>query len=118
MCALTACYRARLTFLAGALVAVGVGACGGGSSTEPTRFSAVEYRVTGTATRASMTYATSGGGTAQQADRTLPWSFDTTMSRGEFVYISAQNSGSSGCVNVEIRVRSQSFRSTQSCGAS
>lgn len=101
-----------------ALVAL-VAGCGGGSSNEPSRLSRVEYVVTGaaTATRASMTYATAGGGTAQQSDQLLPWSFSTTMTTGEFVYISAQNSGQFGCVIVEIKVRNAPYKSTQSCGA-
>lgn len=99
------------------LVAALVTSCGGGSSNEPSRFARVDYLVTGTATRASMTYATAGGGTAQQADRALPWSFDTVMSPGDFVYISAQNSGSTGCVSVEIKVRNAFYKTTQSCGA-
>jgi hypothetical protein len=47
----------------------------------------------------------------------LPWAFDTVLNPGDFVYISAQNSGSTGCVTVEIRVRNASYRTTQSCGA-
>lgn len=77
----------------------------------------VEYTVSGTATRASLTYATSGGGTAQQADRALPWTFSWTANRGDFVYISAQNSGQTGCVSVTITVRSATYKTTQSCGA-
>jgi hypothetical protein len=99
------------------VVLVGLGACGGGSSPTPSRFARVDYLVTGTATRASMTYATSNGGTAQQADRPLPWAFDTVLNQGDFVYISAQNGGTTGCVTVEIRVRNTSYRTTQSCGA-
>lgn len=103
--------------LGGAVIVLCVGCGSGGGGTQPSRFAAVQYRVTGTATQASMTYATSGGGTAQQGDRFLPWSFETTMSTGDFVYISAQNSGETGCVNVEIRVRAVTYKSTQSCGA-
>ena len=101
------------------VVLAGLTACGGGSGvgTQPSQSASVEYLVTGTATRASMTYATANGGTAQQADRTLPWSFTTVMNRGDFVYVSAQNSGQTGCVTVEIKVRNASYRSTQSCGA-
>jgi hypothetical protein len=91
-------------------------ACGS-SPTEPSPQAFVVYNVTGTATRASMTYATSGGGTAQQGDRALPWSFNWMAKRGDFVYVSAQNSGSTGCVTVEIKVRDKVFQTTQSCGA-
>lgn len=99
-------------------IGLGLAVAGCGSSpNKPSQYAKVEYNVTGSASRASMTYATSNGGTSQQGDRTLPWSFSTTMSAGEFVYLSAQNSGQSGCVNVEIRVRSQYYKSTQSCGA-
>jgi len=99
------------------LVMLAATACGGGSSTKPSQFAKVEYLVTGSAVRASMTYETASGGTAQQGDRALPWSFDTTMSPGNFVYISAQNSGATGCVTVEIRVRNAPYKTTQSCGA-
>lgn len=94
----------------------GLAACGS-TSTEPSRFAAIDYTVSGTAVRASMTYATASGGTSQTGDLALPWTFATTMSPGDFVYLSAQNAGSSGCVTVEIRVRKTVFKSTQSCGA-
>lgn len=78
----------------------------------------VEYLVRGTASAASMTYATGGGGTSQTGDRTLPWSVTTTgFVSGQFVYISAQNGGSTGCVTVEIRKRGNSYKTEQSCGA-
>lgn len=100
-----------------ALVVLALSAACGSHATEPSRFAAVDYTVSGSAARASMTYATSGGGTSQTGDLTLPWTFGTTMSPGDFVYLSAQNGGSSGCVTVEIRVRKTVFKSTQSCGA-
>jgi hypothetical protein len=106
--------------LAVALVvcALCVSACGDdGGPTQPSQQARIEYHVTGSATRASMTYATAGNGTAQAGDRALPWSFDWTANRGDFVYLSAQNAGQAGCVTVEIKVRGATFKTTQSCGA-
>jgi len=77
----------------------------------------VTYIVNGTAGRASMTYATAGGGTAQQSDRFLPWTYDFTAQSADFLYISAQNSNSSGCVTVKILKGSTNVKETQSCGA-
>lgn len=113
--ALDECVKRYKTLLL-LVCALSLSACGG-SATKPSQSVKVEYFVTGSASRASMTYATAGGGTAQQADRALPWSFNTTMATGDYLYISAQNSGSTGCVSVEIRTRGSYYKSTQSCGA-
>jgi len=77
----------------------------------------VTYVVTGTASRASMTYATADSGTAQQGARGLPWQHSWVADMGEFAYLSAQNDGSSGCVTVEIKLDNAPWKSTQSCGA-
>lgn len=77
---------------------------------------AVEYRVIGS--RADLTYVTSQGGTAQAANQTLPWSYTMTFAQtGQFLYISAQNTGDSGPITVQIYRRGVLFRTTTSTGA-
>ena len=76
----------------------------------------VTYRVNGTAARADLTYEASSG-TSQQANVTLPWSTNRPAKTGDFLYISAQNAGQTGCVNVEIVSGDKVLKSTQSCGA-
>ena len=115
--ALTECRkRSKVALLFMALSPIALDNCAG-SPSKPSSSIGVQYLVTGSSSRASMTYATAGSGTAQQSDRAIPWSFSTTMAPGDFAYISAQNSGQTGCVSVEIRVRGDYFKSTQSCGA-
>jgi hypothetical protein len=76
----------------------------------------VEYRVTGT--RADLTYANATGGTAQESRVTLPWSYRINGARtGQFLYISAQNTGDSGSVTVSIYKRGVLFKTTTSTGA-
>jgi hypothetical protein len=63
----------------------------------------VEYRVRGTARAASLTYQNASGGTEQRHDETLPWTYQLGEAhRGQFLYISAQNSGSYGTIIAEI----------------
>lgn len=50
----------------------------------------IEYRVGGTATRASLTYQNESGGT-EQRDVTLPWSTQFTAHLDDFLYVSAQS---------------------------
>jgi hypothetical protein len=100
----------------GMMAIVGISGCKLTSPTAP-KNAWVEYSVTGTATRASMTYATASNGTAQQSERGLPWKHEWMADAGEFTYISAQNDGSTGCVRVEIKLRNVPWKSTQSCGA-
>lgn len=77
----------------------------------------VLYRVTGTATRADLTFASSGGGTSQQSNVALPWTTSIAAHDGDFLYISAQNDGQTGCVHVEILSGSKTLNDAQSCGA-
>lgn len=77
----------------------------------------VTYRVTGTAPRADLTYELSSGSTSQQSNVTLPWSTNRSAKTGDFLYISAQNAGSTGCVTAEILSGDKVLKSTQSCGA-
>ena len=74
-----------------------------------------EYRVTGS--RADLTYANAQGGTAQASSVTLPWSYKFSASTGQFLYISAQNTGDSGSITVSIYKRGVLYRTTSSTGA-
>lgn len=103
----------RQYLLAGVLVALGLVTTGCNALTGNVD---VRYSVTGTATRASITYASSSAGTGQTGDVTLPWSFSWTAKKGDFVYVSAQNAGTSGCVRVEITLDGDVLDSQQSCG--
>lgn len=77
---------------------------------------ALEYRVTGS--RASLTYSNCSGGTSQVGAATLPWSFTcTSIPSGQFLYISAQNTGDSGTVSVAIYKRGVLYRESSSTGA-
>lgn len=77
----------------------------------------IEYRVRGTAARASITYQSSAGGTSQTTDSLLPWSYTYKADRDAFLYVSAQNSGQTGCVVAEIIRKGSTLESVQSCGA-
>lgn len=87
-------------------------ACGGGSD-EPPSPQWSSYAVSGTASRALVTYRV---GTAVQQDLvTLPWSsFPGPASPGTFLYVSAQNQGATGTVTVTIRVGDKTFKSATS----
>ncbi len=81
---------------------------------------ALEYRVSGTgsATSAGLTYSNCTSGTSQQGDAQLPWSFTcSSIPTGQFLYISAQNNRSTGCVKVQIYKRGTFYRESESCGA-
>jgi hypothetical protein len=77
---------------------------------------ALEYRVTGS--RASLTYSNCTAGTSQVGAANLPWSFTcSSVPTGQFVYISAQNTGDSGTVTVSIYKRGVLYRTSSSTGA-
>ena len=90
-------------------------ACGG-SSTSPSDAPDVEYRVGGTTTRASVTYANSSEGTSQ-ATVNVPWSYSFDSARsGQFLYISAQNDRDTATVRVQIYRRGSLFKESESTG--
>jgi hypothetical protein len=76
----------------------------------------VTYRVKGTAGSAKLTYRNAEGGTVQTSVR-VPWesSFDTKG--GSFLYVSAQNEGTSGSVTCEIVLDGESRTTSTSSGA-
>jgi hypothetical protein len=77
----------------------------------------VTYRISGSAIRADLTYSGSGESTIQQTDVLLPAERSIAAHSGDFLYISAQNTGSTGCVHVEIRSGNKTLQDAQSCGA-
>lgn len=82
------------------------------------RFPPVEYKVSGSARRAFLTYENQSGGTSQESQVLLPWSYKfTSANSGDWLYISAQNETSSGCVVVEIYKDGKLYKRSQSCGA-
>jgi len=68
----------------------------------------VKYSVTGTASTVNITIENESGGTSQYSDVTLPWEYSFKAYAGTgtydylFVYVSAQNQGSSGSVTATI----------------
>ncbi|MFH1899173.1 MAG: hypothetical protein ABIJ82_01720 [Patescibacteria group bacterium] len=61
----------------------------------------VEYKISGTATSVNVTLSNSSGGTEQYSDVILPKVYSYSYFSDNFLYISAQNNGSSGTVNVK-----------------
>lgn len=85
---------------------------------EETKYS-VKYAVTGTAKKVSITIENENGGTSQFSDVSVPWSYTFPVKKkpGTFVYVSAQNEGSSGSVTVKIYRDGKVFKSSTSSGA-
>jgi len=77
----------------------------------------VEYKVTGTASRVDVTYENEDGGTSQEGNVSVPWTYSFTGDPGDFVYISAQNQGQSGSVTVTIYTDGDNFKTSTSSGA-
>jgi len=77
----------------------------------------VKYKVTGTAETVDITYENRDGGTSQEADVEVPWSYSFTGHPGDFVYISAQNQGSTGTVTVTILTDGDVVKTSTSEGA-
>ena len=64
----------------------------------------ITYRVEGTAHTVDLTYNNASGNTEQKDDVRLPWQMTFTVPRGEFLYVSAQNQGTTGSVKCVILV--------------
>lgn len=127
---------AAVIAVAGAVVAFAVIATGASQPSHPTAASSessnvssgsareVVYEVEGTAEAIDITYETPSG-TAQQSGLKVPLSrnggsergISLTMSRGDFVYISAQNKGPSGTVTCKISVDGVVISKVTSTGA-
>jgi hypothetical protein len=67
----------------------------------PDKTPKVEYKISGTATSVSVTLSNSTGGTEQYSNVILPKVYSYSNFDGNFLYISAQNNGDSGTVDVE-----------------
>ena len=81
----------------------------------PTTYSVI-YKITGTASRASLTYENEQGGTEQTVVK-IPWQKSMTVTRGAFLYLSAQNEGERGSVTCEIWVDNVKWKESTSSGA-
>jgi hypothetical protein len=95
--------------LAAAGIALGVGACAPPTTSTyappAPKPVTVEYQVDGSATSASLTYQNPTG--VAQTDASLPTSLPYPQGQfhaGDFVYVSAQNSGASGTTTCRILV--------------
>ena len=77
----------------------------------------VTYEVTGSANAVDVTYENDDGGTSQEGEVPVPWSYTFTGEPGDFVYISAQNQGESGSVTATIITDGDTFKTSTSSGA-
>ncbi len=73
----------------------------------------LEYRVTGTASGASLTYRNETGGTEQLKVK-LPWSLPFDTVSGRILYLAAQKQGRGGTIRSEILVDSVSYQHAES----
>ncbi|MCK4760716.1 MAG: hypothetical protein KAW12_00855 [Candidatus Aminicenantes bacterium] len=77
----------------------------------------VEYKITGTARRVDITYASAENSTSQKSNVRLPWSFTRSANTGDFLYLSAQNDTSHGSVTVSIYKDGKLYKTATSSGA-
>jgi len=77
----------------------------------------ITYKVSGTATKALVTYIAAKGGVEQIDNQALPWEKMILAPRGTGVSLSAQNKGDSGSVTVEIYVNDKPWKTATSTGA-
>jgi hypothetical protein len=90
---------------------------GGGSDYERSSDTySIKYRVSGTTTRASLTYENESSNT-EQIVVSLPWSESFTAEKGQFLYISAQNEKGSGSIKCEILQGGEVIEEATSSGA-
>ena len=76
-----------------------------------------EYKVTGTANTVDVTYSNESEGTSQESNVSVPWTYSFDGEEGQFVYISAQNQGTSGSVTVTIYRNGKKIEKSTSNGA-
>lgn len=77
----------------------------------------IEYEVSGSATKADLTYRNYFGDTQQEAEASVPWKETFTAYPGAFLYISAQNQDKYGAITATIKVNGQVIKTTTSTGA-
>lgn len=75
----------------------------------------IEYRVSGSATRVSLTYETEGG-TSQVSSAALPWSYSRKAKAGDFLYVSAQIIEGNGTATAAIYKGGSVFKTSTSSG--
>lgn len=94
-------------------------ACGERTRPAPSAPAEVIYRIGGAKyadrVEASLTYRNATGGT-EQKNVTVPWETSFTALPGQFLYLSAQNTGSRGAVTCDILVNGQSIQSARAEG--
>lgn len=76
----------------------------------------VRYEVTGSADAVDITYENLNGGISQVSDMPLPWSITITGNPGDYVYLSAHNTGDQGSITVTIYDDGDVFRRATSEG--
>ncbi|HEV8674946.1 MAG TPA: MmpS family transport accessory protein [Methylomirabilota bacterium] len=76
----------------------------------------VTYKVTGNAGAAKLTYRNAEGGTVQTSVR-IPWETSFDAKGGSFLYVSAQNQGTTGSVTCEILLEGETRTTSTSSGA-
>jgi len=77
----------------------------------------VQYKITGTANTVNVTLNNPSGGTEQYSNVSVPKTYSYKYFADWFLYISAQNQGSSGSVTVSIYYKGNLFKSSSSSGA-
>ncbi len=78
----------------------------------------VEYVVSGVREASLITISGEGETTLQFSDVQLPWNYKMyNVSSGDFLYVSAQNDGKSGCIKVQIFKNGVLYKEAESCGA-
>jgi hypothetical protein len=77
----------------------------------------MKYTVTGTASTVNITISGKNESTEQFSNVLLPWEYSFTGYDGDFVYVSAQNNGSTGTVTVKIFRSGNEMKTATSSGA-
>lgn len=75
----------------------------------------IEYTITGTAQRVSVTYE-SGDGTSQLSGASVPWSYSFKAEKDEFLYVSAQIVSNTGSITVSIKKNGRDYKSATASG--
>jgi len=78
---------------------------------------AVEYKITGTASSVFVTLSNATGGTEQFSNVRVPHTYSFETFRDRFLYVSAQNLGTSGSVTVTIYLHGRAVATSTSSGA-
>lgn len=86
-----------------------------GNMKESGKTKEIKYEITGSARSVSVTLSNGEGGTEQFNDVSVPWKKTYSIKNG-FVYLSAQNQGSSGTVTVKIYVDGKVIKESSSSG--